>query len=136
MSDTPLDAGLGFTIDWTKDFVGRAALERQRADQAAGGQVASAQKLVTLHIADESLPIWGAEPILRDGTAVGNVTSAGYAHVVGGQVAFGYVVHPDAAQKGFVRSGTYHVDVGGTLLEAKATLKPLLNPRPRTQGIY
>ena len=68
--------------------------------------------------------------------AVGNVTSAGYAHSVGGQVALGYVAHPDAAAKGFVRTGTYHIDVGGTLLPATASLRPLVDPKRRVQGDY
>ena len=89
-----------------------------------------------MHIADEATPLWGSEPILRNGTAVGNITSAGYAHSVGGQVAMGYVNHPDAATKGFVKAGEYHIDAGGTLLDAVASLKPLVDPKRRVQGDY
>lgn len=49
----------------------------------------------------------------------------------------GYVVHPDAGTKGFIGAGTYHIDVGGTLLEAKASLRPVFDPKSRrVQGDY
>ena len=74
---------------------------------------------------------------MRDGVVVGNVTSAGYAPTAGGQVALGYIVHPDAGLKGFVGAGTYHVDVGGTPLEAKASLRGVFDPKGlRMQGVY
>ena len=72
VSDTPLDAGLSFTVDWAKgDFLGRDAL------LALEGAGARTSRLVILHIADEATPLWGSEPILRNGTVVGNITSAG-----------------------------------------------------------
>ena len=130
VSETPFDAGLSFTVDWTKgDFVGRDALLRQKQDPTL-----RTQRLVTLHVADEALPLWGSEPILRDGVVVGNVTSAAYAHSIGGQIAMGYVSHADVATKGFILAGTYHIDVGGTLLPASVSLKPLVDPRQRVQG--
>jgi 4-methylaminobutanoate oxidase (formaldehyde-forming) len=129
VSDTPLEAGLAFTVDWSKPFLGREKLLEKRA---AG----FTQRLVCLHVAATDLPLWGSEPIMRDGVTVGNVTSAGYAHSVGGQVALGYVSHPDASKLGFVKTGVYHINVGGTLLPATASLKPLLDPKRRVQGDY
>ena len=64
------------------------------------------------------------------------MTSAAYTHSVGGQGALGYVSHPEVSKKGFVQQGTYHIDVGGTLLEATASLKPLVDAKPRVQGQY
>ena len=77
----PLEAGLGFTVDWSKDFIGKGALQQQKASGTLG------KRLVTLHTANAELPVWGGETIQRDGAVVGNVTSAGFAPSVGGQVA-------------------------------------------------
>ena len=131
VSDTPLEAGLGFTLDWSKEFLGRHALEKQRADPAA-----RRQRLVCLHLPEASLPLWGSEPILRDGVPLGNVTSAGYAHGVGGQLAMGYLAHADAGARGFVESGAYQLDVGGTLLDAAASTKPFFDAQRRVRGEY
>jgi 4-methylaminobutanoate oxidase (formaldehyde-forming) len=127
--DTPLEAGLAFTVDWSKPFLGKEKLLKMRT---AG----FTQRLICFHVAATDLPLWGSEPIVRDGVTVGNVTSAGYAHSVGGQVALGYVSHPDASKTGFVKTGVYHINVGGTLLPAVASLKPLVDPKRRVQGDY
>jgi len=132
VSDTPLDAGLGFTVDWSKEsFIGREALLKLKEDPSL-----RTNRLVTLHVPDEATPLWGSEPILRDGEVVGNLTSVGYAHSVGGQVGLGYLKHADAAKKGFVKAGSYQIDAGGQLLPATATLKPLIDSKPRVQGDY
>ena len=127
--DTPLEAGLAFTVDWSKPFLGKEKLLKMRT---AG----FTQRLICFHVAATDLPLWGSEPIVRDGVTVGNVTSAGYAHSVGGQVALGYVSHPDASKTGFVKTGVYHINVGCTLLPAVASLKPLVDPKRRVQGDY
>ena len=74
--------------------------------------------------------------VVSHATVVGNITSAGYAHSVGGQVAMGYINDPDAATKGFVKAGEYHIDAGGTLLDAVASLRPLVDPKRRVLGDY
>jgi 4-methylaminobutanoate oxidase (formaldehyde-forming) len=127
LADTPLEAGLGFTVDWSKEFIGKAALAEQKAQGAAG----LGQRVVSLHTQHVDLPIWGSEPIMRNGEVVGNVTSAGYAPSAGGQVAMGYVAHADAGQKGFIGAGSYHIDVGGTLLPATASLRGVFDPKNR-----
>ena len=40
------------------------------------------------------------------------------------------------AKKGFLQTGKYHVDVGGTWMQATPTLKPLIDPKLRVQGVY
>ncbi|KAH8054593.1 oxidoreductase [Aureococcus anophagefferens] len=75
---TPFEAGLGFTIDWSKDFIGKDALAKLKKEPLK-------QRVVALHTHEEDLPIWGNEPVLRDGELVGNVTTANYAHSLGGQ---------------------------------------------------
>ena len=127
---TPFEAGLGFTIDWSKDFIGKGALAKKKTQPLT-------QRVVALHTHEEDLPIWGNEPVLRDGELVGNVTTANYAHSLGGQVALAIVKHPEVGVKGFVKAGTYEIDVGGTRLKATGSLRPPFDPKhKRPQGIY
>jgi 4-methylaminobutanoate oxidase (formaldehyde-forming) len=86
----------------------------------------------------EDLPVWGSEPILFNGEVVGAVASANYAHSLGGQIALGYAERPGVGEVGFLkRAGSFAVDVGGTRLPAKATLRPPFDPKnKRPQGDY
>jgi dimethylglycine dehydrogenase len=89
---TPKEAGLDRFIAYDKpDFVGRAAALEDRASKVA-------KKLVTL-VVDTDTEVVGYESILKDGEAVGQVTSGGYAHWAGKSMAMGYV-RSDLARDG------------------------------------
>ena len=81
-------------LDKKADFIGRAALERQRAE---GGL---RWKLVTLLIdgPDDADP-WGVESLWSGETAIGRATGGGYSVVFGKQIALGFV-RPDYAAEG------------------------------------
>ena len=49
------------------------------------------RRLVILVLQDPEPMLWGGEPILRNGHAVGYTTSGGYGHTLGASVAIGYV---------------------------------------------
>ncbi|MEM9579483.1 MAG: FAD-dependent oxidoreductase [Pseudomonadota bacterium] len=66
---TPLEAGLGFTIDWTKAFTGKAALEAQRSAGVS-------KRLVLLQIEGTALMLHD-EPVYEAGRHVGLTTSGG-----------------------------------------------------------
>jgi 4-methylaminobutanoate oxidase (formaldehyde-forming) len=147
--ETPYEAGLAFTIDWNKPrgFVGqhdllkqKSAWDAQKQAQKDGGekQVGLKHRLVALRLPEEDLPVWGNEPILLNGEVVGAVTSANYAHSLGGQIALGYAERPGVGEVGFLkRAGSFAVGVGGTRLPAKATLRPPFDPKnKRPQGDY
>jgi 4-methylaminobutanoate oxidase (formaldehyde-forming) len=90
----PYEAGLGFCVSLDKgDFLGRAALERVKAEGPR-------RKLVTLTV-DGFAPFHGGETIVHDGKVVGSVTSAGFGHTVGKTIAFGYVPSALSSEPGF-----------------------------------
>lgn len=64
---TPLEAGLGFTIDWTKPFIGKTALEQQKRDGLR-------QRLVLIQVQTDALMLHD-EPVLEAGKLVGLTTS-------------------------------------------------------------
>lgn len=90
---TPLEAGLGWTIKFDKpDFIGKAALDRQRA--------AGVHRRIVL-IAFDSLdfvPAIGAS-IIVGGAEVGKVTSADRGYTMGKALALGFVA-PEYAKDG------------------------------------
>jgi dimethylglycine dehydrogenase len=70
-------------INWNKDFVGKDATLKFRKDGVP-------RRLVTLTI-DTAIDVSLDEAILKDGNAVGYISSGGYAHHVGRSMAMGYV---------------------------------------------
>ncbi len=80
---SPLEAGLGFTIDWTKDFIGKAALEAQRRDGPR-------QRLILLEIEGDALMLHD-EPIFEAGAHVGLTTSGAIGARTGLNLAFGLI---------------------------------------------
>lgn len=82
---TPYEAGLGFAVSLKKksDFVGRAALEKAKA-------IGPKRKLITL-LVDGAVQLYGGEAIRRDGKVLGVTSSAGWGHMIGKAIAFGYV---------------------------------------------
>lgn len=119
--DTPLEAGLGFAIDWNKPFLGRDALLQQK-------QAGVKRRLVIFVLQDPEPVLWGSEPIYRDGKPVGYTTSGSYGHSVGGGIAMGYVNHAAGVTPEFIQSGRFEINVSGRRYVAKAYLRPPYDP--------
>jgi dimethylglycine dehydrogenase len=81
---TAAESGLDAFIHWDKDFVGR---EAALAESKAG----ATKKLVTMVVETDDIDVSNDEAIMKDGEAIGYVSSGGYAHHVGKSVALGYV---------------------------------------------
>ncbi|MGQ0676165.1 MAG: GcvT family protein [Rhodospirillales bacterium] len=90
---TPLEAGLDRFVAHDKpEFVGKAAAAQEWGKPPE-------RKLVTMMVDANDADVVGYEAILRDGKAVGQVTSGGYAHWAQKSVALGYV-KPEYARDG------------------------------------
>jgi sarcosine dehydrogenase len=139
--DTPLEAGIGFTVlsklkrtgDDAPDFLGRAALEAQRA---AGLR----RKLICLTVDDSDVMLHGAETIWKDGAVVGYVKSTAYGHTVGKSIAYGYITCPDSVAKitnKWLEAGTYQIGDKGKMHPATLSLKAPFDPTNlRVKGQY
>jgi len=128
----PVEAGLTFTCKLATgiSFLGREAVEKARADGPA-------RRLVSLVLPDPDAMIWGGELVLRDGIAVGQVTSGAWGETVRGCVGMAYIRHPDGdvLTRDMVRAGSYQVNVGGRLYPATVHLRPPYDPDgQRTKG--
>jgi 4-methylaminobutanoate oxidase (formaldehyde-forming) len=111
--DSPLEAGLGFALDWSKPFLGRDALLKQKAGRLK-------RRLVIFVLEDPGPMLWGSEPIYRDGRPVGYTTSGSYGHSVGGAVAMGYVNNSEGVNAAFIESGRFEINISGERFAARA----------------
>lgn len=85
-----VESGMDIFINWKKDFVGKAAAEKQRAEGPK-------KKLVTMVINIDGIDVSNDEAILKDGKAIGYISSGGYAHHLQKSMAMGYVNIENAA---------------------------------------
>ena len=124
-TDTPLEVGLGFAVDWTKPkgFVGREALLRKREKGVPE------HRLVQFLLQDPEPLLYGGEPIYRDGALVGFLRSGGYGHTLGGAVGLGSIENKQGVTVEFVNGGEYEIAVAGVCYPAKASLRPMYDPK-------
>lgn len=122
---TPVDAGLLFAckLRTDVDFLGRAAVERARAEGAR-------RKLVSFSLDSPDVMMWAGELVLRDGRPAGQVTSAAWGATVGACVGLAYLWDPDGGpvDADWVRGASYQVDVGGDRQPISVSLRPLVDP--------
>jgi heterotetrameric sarcosine oxidase gamma subunit len=133
----PVEAGLLFACKLKTGipFLGREAVEKARAD----GPRRRLVSLVLDESGDPDVMIWGGELVLRDGVAVGQVTSGAWGESLGACVGLAYVRHPDdvVLTPDLVRSGAHQVNVGGRLYSASVQLRPPFDPAgDRVKGRY
>jgi 4-methylaminobutanoate oxidase (formaldehyde-forming) len=127
--DNPLDAGLAFTCAWEKPggFIGKEAL------LAARGGLRT-RRLVQFLLEDPLPLLYHNEPILRNGTRVGFITSGMYGHTLGGAVGLGYVSDSGGVNEEFIRTGRFEILIGDSRVSTRASLRPFYDPasaRPR-----
>jgi 4-methylaminobutanoate oxidase (formaldehyde-forming) len=126
--DTPLEAGLGFTVAWQKagGFVGREALLRQRA------QGVPTRRLVQVALEDSSATaplLYHEEPILRDGVIVGSVRSGAWGHRVERSLGMGYVGCEAGVTPEWLARGRWEIEVAAARYPAQVQLQPWYDPK-------
>ncbi|MBT8408766.1 MAG: oxidoreductase, partial [Alphaproteobacteria bacterium] len=117
---TPLEAGLGFTIDWKKDFIGKTALERQRAEGLR-------QRLVLMAIEGNALMLHD-EPVFEAGRFVGLTTSGGRGPRTGLNLCFAMVQTTPGETLDETCARTFTVRVAGQDHPAQPLRHPPFDP--------
>ena len=122
-ADTPLEAGLAFTIAWDKPggFIGAKAAGEQQ-------QLGVRRKLVQFAFEGPDVMAYHDEPIYRDGQLVGKVTSAAYGHSLGRTVGLGYLHANHVIDSAWINEGNYQVEVAAQLYDVEVSLRPLDDP--------
>ncbi|MFE2217871.1 FAD-dependent oxidoreductase [Streptomyces canus] len=112
----PYEAGVGFAVKADKeDFVGKAALERRRADVR--------RKLTCLTIEDPRAVVMGKEPVYDGQRPVGHVTSAAFGHTIGKGIAYAWLPAELA-----VAGRALHIGYFDRRVEAVVAEEPLFDP--------
>ena len=122
--DTPLEAGLGFVVSWSKPggFIGREALLRQK-------DAGLKRRMIQIALNDPDVLLYHNEPIWIDGRLVGRVTSGMYGHTIGTCLGLGYVENDGATiDASYLGSAKIEIEVAGKRVPARASLRPLYDP--------
>ena len=110
-----IESGMDSFINWNKEFVGKEATAKFKAEGVE-------RRLVTLTI-DSPIDVTLDEAIIKDGNAIGYISSGGYAHHVGKSMAMGYVDTQHA------QAGTrLEVEIIGDMYSAEIQGAPLYDP--------
>ncbi|WP_377274904.1 FAD-dependent oxidoreductase [Rhizobium sp. R86522] len=122
-NDTPFEAGLGWAVKLRKntDFLGRRALE------GLAGQPLK-KRFMGFTVDDPSIVIAGRETILRNGEAVGYLTSGGYGYTLGRNIGYGYVRNTEGVSDDYLKSGTYELVVAAEKTPATLHFGPMVDP--------
>ena len=115
---TAAETGLDRFVDFDKgEFSGRVAALSERA-------TGPKRRFVIMELAALDADVIGFESIMKDGTAVGYVTSGAFGHTVGKSLAAGYV------PRALAREGErFEIDVLGEMRPATVRLEPLHDPQ-------
>ncbi len=109
---TPLEAGLGWTVAWEpadRDFIGRAALERQRVEPT--------QRFVGLLLEDKGV-LRAHQRVVVEGLGDGEITSGGFSPTIERSIALARVPAGD-----YDRAS---VDIRGKLLDVRIVGTPFV----------
>ncbi|MBX7096889.1 MAG: FAD-dependent oxidoreductase [Myxococcaceae bacterium] len=123
-TDSVLEAGLGFAVDLKKPggFLGKDAVVAKKAKGPL------TRRLLQVLLKDPTPMLFHAEPVLRDGKAVGYVRAASYGFTLGGAVGLAMVDAQGPLDQAWIDAGTWEVEVAGKRVAASASLKPLYDP--------
>jgi len=123
--DTPIEAGLGFVIDWEKgEFLGRDALLAQK-------NAPRSKRLIQFRIDDPDLLSYHDEPIYRDGVVVGSTSSSMWSATQDRCCAMGYVEHPDGESitAAWLDEATWEVNIGGQMVPVSTSIRSWYDPQ-------
>jgi glycine cleavage system T protein len=120
--ETPVEAGLMFAVKLSKpDFIGRDAILRQKEEGVKS-------MLVQFALEDPEPLLYHNEPIYRDGSIVGYLTSGMYGHALGTAIGLGYVKNKNGIDADYINAGRYELEVAGNRFAARASIKPMFDP--------
>ncbi|NIW92243.1 MAG: hypothetical protein GWN20_04910, partial [Phycisphaerae bacterium] len=65
----------------------------------------------------------------RDGERIGYIRAGAYGHTLGGAVGLGEVENETGVTADFIKSGSYEIEVAGVRYPARASLRPMYDPK-------
>ncbi len=130
--DTPYETGLGFAVKLDKgDFVGKAALVRQKAEQGAATHHRTVAVLVEGATAEAGPYLMHNEPIWREGEIIGHVTSGGWGWRLSAMVGIASLHNDAGVSKAWLEEGGFTAQIAGQHYPIKVQLQPFHDPEGR-----
>ena len=111
---TPVEAGLGWTVGWKTDFIGKEAIVEQKA---AGPET----RLVAFRMKGRGIPRNGYAIVHENGHPIGPVTSGTQRPSLGEAIGLGYVPSASAA-----KGSTLWIAIRDKQIEAEVVSLPFL----------
>jgi 4-methylaminobutanoate oxidase (formaldehyde-forming) len=112
-------------VDFDKPggFIGKEALLSRK-------EAGLKYRLVQFLLEDDKPLVYYGEPIYRNSERVGYIMSGGYGHTLGGSVCVGPVDKGGGiVTADYIKSGNYEIEVAGKRYPAKASLRPMYDPK-------
>ena len=122
--DTPLEAGLGFTVAWDKPggFTGKAALEARRDEPRT-------RRLIQFRLEDPDVISYHDDPIYRDGSPVGRTTGGMWSHTEDRCLTMAYISHDEAVTKPWLDEGAWEIEVATRRIPVTPSIRSFYDPR-------
>jgi 4-methylaminobutanoate oxidase (formaldehyde-forming) len=122
--DTPLQAGLEFTVKFNKpeSFIGKEALLKQKKE-------GDTRHLVMLTVADSEAFPHGGEPIWWNNKLVGRTTSGTFGHTLGCAVMIGYIGWAETKLDTMLNTGNFEVEIARRHFPAQVSLDAPYDPK-------
>jgi glycine cleavage system aminomethyltransferase T len=132
-TDTILEAGLSFTIDWDKDggFIGMECVEaQQRHFKELGGRIRRMASVLVPLNADDPL-LYHGEVLWRNGERVSDIRAASYGFTVGGGVGLTMLDSSDGTPitKGWINEATWELEIADRFFPCTVSLSPFYDPK-------
>jgi 4-methylaminobutanoate oxidase (formaldehyde-forming) len=124
-TDSVLEAGLGFAVDLKKPdgFIGKDAVLKKKAEGPLK------RRIVQVLCKDPEPLMFHAEPVWRNGKAVGYVRAASYGFTVGGAVGLAMIEGgSEVVDQKYLDAGTWELEINGKRYPAMPSIKPLYDP--------
>ena len=109
---TPIEAGLGWIVKFTKDFIGKDALVEQKENVV--------RKLAAFEMVDRGI-VRDGFTAYSEGVPISDITSGGFSPTLGKSIGLVYVP-PEMAHPGF----GFEIEIRGSKRKAQIVKKPFL----------
>mmetsp|Transcript_14310 Transcript_14310/g.20977 ORF Transcript_14310/g.20977 Transcript_14310/m.20977 type:complete len:137 (-) Transcript_14310:20-430(-) len=127
-TDTLLECGLGFTCDFSKDFIGKAHVLAQKESSKSGGGMT--KRMVSLLVGDPEPLLFHGEIVWRNGERISDVRAASYGHTLGGSVGLTMLeTNGEPIKKAYIQEGDWEVEVANQRYPCKVSLSPFYDPK-------
>jgi 4-methylaminobutanoate oxidase (formaldehyde-forming) len=118
----PLEAGLAWAVKLDGvSFQGREALLAAKENPLT-------KKFCCFAVDNPNVTLWGRETILREGSVVGWLSSAGFGHTVGHGIGYGYVRDPAGVTDAFLGAARFELEVAGERVPCRWLARPPYDP--------